>query len=224
MWIDDLIFEKASKPMHLELWIPKIPVVVLGRSNEAATECNQEKCAELGIPILKRAGGGGTVVLHPGCAVIALGAWMQNPFKNDHYFSLINQAIASVIESSFELPPVRQRGISDLAIQDKKIGGTSLFRSKGYLLYQCSILVDTKIDLIEACLKHPSKEPDYRAGKTHREFIAGLNEFKPNLTPEILLNELRKKLSTALLTSLNPELAEVDEPHLAWILKKVEAK
>jgi lipoate-protein ligase A len=223
MWIDDMVFKNADKPLHLELWIPKSPVLVLGRSNDEARECEQNNCAKLGIPILKRAGGGGAVVLHSGCLVVAIGAWMQNPFRNDHYFSLINQTIAKEIESNFRVPPVKERGISDLAIMDKKIAGTSLFRSKGYLLYQCSILIDTKIELIEACLKHPSKEPDYRQGKSHREFIAGLNEFNRDLTPELLFTKLSQTLSSSLQMALSAELAPVDLSHLAWILKKVDA-
>lgn len=222
MWIDELLFEKADKDLACEVWVPLEPIVVLGKSNDVSLECNEERCAELSIPILKRAGGGGTVVLHNGCVVVSIGAWMRNPFKNDSYFQLINQAVAEILTDSFNLPKITQRGISDLAIGDRKIAGTSLFRSKGYLLYQASILVNSRIELIEQCLKHPSKEPDYRQGKSHRAFIAGLNEFNTELTAQTVLQGFQPKLLQGIRDGLGDELVSTDQNHLKWILKRLE--
>lgn len=221
MWIDELLFEKAERDLACEVWVPLDPLVVLGKSNDPSLECNEEICAQLAIPILKRAGGGGTVVLHNGCVVISIGAWMKNPFKNDFYFQLINRVVANILMDSYQLPEITQRGISDLAIGDRKIAGTSLFRSKGYLLYQASVLVNTRIELIEKCLRHPTKEPDYRQGKSHRAFIAGLNDFNPELTPQKILQLFQQKLTQSIRDCLGDELVTTDENHLKWILKRI---
>ncbi len=220
MKIDEIIFKEAAKSFFLKCWVPETNSVVLGRSNEAEKECHFDLCAQEGVEVLKRAGGGGTVVLHSGCVVVSFGAWMQQPFKNDVYFSLINKSISATIQKKYGLMDIKERGISDLAIGDKKIAGTSLFRSKGYLLYQASILVESRIDLIERLLKHPSREPDYRKGKTHRDFIAGLNEYVIGLTPGDLELALTQNLKSSLLELLKEELAEVDQNHLPWILNR----
>ena len=220
MKIDEVIFKEAAKSLFLRCWVPETNSVVLGRSNEAERECHLELCEQEGVEVLKRAGGGGTVVLHSGCVVVSIGAWMQQPFKNDVYFSLINKSISTTIQKQYGSIDIRERGISDLAIGDKKIAGTSLFRSKGYLLYQASILVESRIDLIERLLKHPSREPDYRKGKTHRDFIAGLNEYVIGLTPGELELVLSQNLKQSLIEILSDEFAEVDQNHLTWILNR----
>jgi len=220
MRIDEMIFKEANKSFFLKCWIPEETTVVLGRSNDPEKECHLEACENQGVEVLKRAGGGGTVVLHGGCVVVSFGAWMQHHFKNDVYFSLINQSIASTLEAELGSLKIVERGISDLAIGDKKIAGTSLFRSKGYLLYQASILVDSRIHIIEKLLKHPTKEPDYRGGKSHRNFVAGLSEFVPGIEPEEVEKILSKNLEKRLKNLLGNELAEVDEKHRPWILSR----
>ena len=223
MRIDELVFKEASENLFLTCWVPETTTVVLGRSNDAEKECHTKLCDQEGVEILKRAGGGGTVVLHSGCVVVSFGAWMHQPFKNDVYFSLINQSISTAIQKKYGSLDIRERGISDLAIGDKKIAGTSLFRSKGYLLYQASILVDSRVEMIERLLKHPSKEPDYRQGKTHRDFVAGLNEYIPGLSPKELVLVFNQSLKNILLEFLGEELSEVDPNHLSWILKRGES-
>lgn len=224
MRIDEMIFKEAARSFFLKCWIPEETTVVLGRSNDPEKECHVEACKKEGVEVLKRAGGGGTVVLHGGCVVVSFGAWMQQAFKNDVYFSLINQSIAAVLEGELGTLQIKQRGISDLAIGDKKIAGTSLFRSKGYLLYQASILVDSRIHIIESLLKHPTKEPDYRRGKSHRNFVAGLSEFVTGLTAQDVEKILSKKLERVLRDFLGEELAAVDEKHLPWILSRAQLK
>ena len=61
-------------------------MVVLGNSNKSEKECYQESCEADGVPVLKRYGGGGTVVLHDGCLVVSFGFWVRDYFENDYYF------------------------------------------------------------------------------------------------------------------------------------------
>ena len=130
-----------------------------------------------GIPVLRRSGGGGTVLLHPDCIIVGLGIWVKDFYKNDFYFRCINDAIMdslALIDNKFF--DLYQDGISDIAYKEKKIAGTSLFRSRNYLLYQASILFKTDVGTIEKALPHPSREPNYRKNKSHREFLIGLSD------------------------------------------------
>jgi lipoate-protein ligase A len=47
---------------------------------------------------------------------------------------------------------------------------------RDFVLYLGSVLVNPDYPGIERYLAHPSREPEYRAGRTHRDFIAGLAE------------------------------------------------
>src|SRR5262249_25600881 len=71
-------------------------------------------------------------------------------------------------------------GTSDLALEDgangaaKKFSGNSLRVKRRHLLYHGTLLFDFDLSLISRCLKHPPREPDYRQGRRHDEFVANL--------------------------------------------------
>ncbi|MCB9228768.1 MAG: hypothetical protein H6618_04070 [Deltaproteobacteria bacterium] len=193
MWIDDEMLMRCHEDRALSVWVPEYPMVVLGSSNRVEEECLEEACLRDGIPLLKRYGGGGTVLLHPGCVVLSLGLWTEHPYRNDRYFSMINQALAGCLLSRWpELEGIEERGISDLAIGGKKIAGTSLFRSRHYLLYQASVLVEPRAQLMGRYLAHPGREPEYRQGRSHEDFVSGLSLYVPALSPHMLCQELEQ--------------------------------
>lgn len=177
MWIDDQILARHESHLALDIWVPDNHLVVLGSSNKAESECHLENCEADSVPILRRYGGGGTVVLYPGCVVISLGCWVARHFENERYFRMINAAINHCLHASFPLGVrLTQNGISDLVAGERKYGGTSLFRSRNYLLYQASLIVDCDREMISRYLSHPSREPDYRNGRDHGSFLVGLAE------------------------------------------------
>lgn len=222
MWIDNQIFEHSHHQVCLRNYVVNETCVVLGRSNKAELECNLDHTSADGIPILKRAGGGGTVLLYSGCAIVSLGLWLDHPFNNQYFFEQINDSVASSVNDILnQTQPIRQRGISDLAVGDRKIAGTSMFRSKGYLLYQASIIVDLDIQLIERYLAHPSSEPDYRRGKSHRDFLAGLSEFDVNLSSQKLVEGFDKYLEVHLMNRLSKHLVEPDLAHVKHLKSRI---
>ncbi|HET9237604.1 MAG TPA: hypothetical protein VFO10_10155 [Oligoflexus sp.] len=174
MWIDDQVLKACARPLATEVWIPEAPMVVLGRGNKVEKEVNVRACVEDGIPILKRLGGGGTVLLHSGCLIVSLGLWVKEFYANDRYFRLLNQSVIDCLNRELPQLAFDQRGHSDIVHGQLKIAGTSLFRSRNYLMYQASILIDMQIEWIEKYLAHPSLEPDYRKGRSHRDFLTDL--------------------------------------------------
>lgn len=175
MWIDDQILKQFKKTLHAEIFVPQTTCVVLGSGNDEALEVNLESCQESSISVMRRYGGGGTVVLYPGCVVVSLGCWVKEQFQNTLYFRLINQGVINSLATTWpNLNDLSQAGLSDITLGDKKIAGTSLFRSRNYLLYQASLLVDLDHELVSRALRHPTKEPDYRHGRSHDEFLTSL--------------------------------------------------
>ena len=49
------------------------------------------------------------------------------------------------------------------------------------MLYHGTLLDDFDIDLVGSILKHPPREPDYRAGRPHAAFLANLHLGRPLL-------------------------------------------
>src|SRR4051812_5844165 len=97
MWIDDVILKRCGERMAIDSWIPEHPLVVLGSSNQSNVEVEEGLCAADGVPILKRYGGGGTVLLYDGCLVVSVGAWVRQHFQNKLYFSALNQAVINTL-------------------------------------------------------------------------------------------------------------------------------
>ena len=207
MWIDDDILACCAEPVALATFVPVAPMIVLGAANDEATEVDLATAKSDGVAVLRRYGGGGTVVLHGGCTVVSLGLWVRQPFQNRFYFELVNSAVIDALSSAWPpLSVLSQRGLSDLVHGHLKVGGTSLFRSRHYLLYQASLLVEPRVELIERYLQHPSREPDYRQGRAHRSFLCGLNDLVAGLESKAVAQALQAHLPAALRGRLGAEL------------------
>lgn len=148
---------------------PSSPCVVMGRGSKLELEVNDDTCAALGIPILRRRGGGCSVLLDPGQLVVALAIRAEGIGDNDRHFREITRWMIHALDRS-GVSGVTQQGISDLTLGDKKIGGSCIYRRKGLLYYSTTLLVEPDMKLMESVLKHPPREPEYRARRTHRDF------------------------------------------------------
>jgi lipoate-protein ligase A len=226
MWIDDQLIRRCDKDLVTEMWLPTHPLVVLGRSNQAHQEVNEAQCERDGVPVLQRYGGGGTVLLHPNCLVVSVGAWVSSPYQNDLYFKLLNQSVMRTIQKALSVE-LAQKGYSDIVWGMQKVAGTSLFRSRQYLLYQASILVETEIDAIELYLKHPSREPDYRGARSHRQFLSSLNDVArvtggSELSAEEWLNLFQTDYKQIIRDLLVDELVEPVSAHIPHLLKRAQ--
>ncbi len=218
MWIDQRVVEHCHKPLISLSWIPDSVCVVLGNSNHFEKECKVENCLADSISVLKRSGGGGAVVLHPGCVILSVGMWVKNYYRNAEYFKIINDTVIECLKEADEkFDNLSQNGISDITLNGRKIAGTSLFRSRNYLLYQASILVDSKLHLIERYLGHPTQEPEYRKGKSHKDFLSSLNEVVPTISCEDIKNIFENNLELKLRKLLEDDFVEVPEKQLIYL-------
>lgn len=215
MWIDDDILERSHEPLALTSWVPDRPVVVLGSSNVAVNEVEMERCAEAGISVLKRYGGGGTVLLHGGCVIVSAGVWVSQLYQNKLYFDVMNRAVIAALAAAWPtLANLTQRGLSDIVMGQKKVAGTSLFRSRNYLLYQASLLIEPRIEMIAHYLKHPTKEPDYRQGRSHGDFITGIADLAQGATIEACHAQLDLTLAQHITAFLGDERIEPIEAQI----------
>ncbi len=220
MWIDDEVLARCGEDIALNIWKPKERMVVLGRSNKASIELLKSICDQDGIPIVKRLGGGGTVLLHPGCLVVSVGAWVRDYYQNNLYFHLLNQSVIDALNMKLPECSFSQRGFSDIVSGERKLAGTSLFRSRNYLLYQASILVELRVADIERYLAHPSAEPDYRLGRSHREFLMGLEELSA-LSVDDWEQHFKSHFQAIVTVKLETEALSAQESQLAHIKSRI---
>jgi lipoate-protein ligase A len=147
--------------------------VVIGRGGHQELELNTARIADDGITVFKRPGGGCSVVLDPGNLIISVAAPVPGIGGIKSSFAAISDWLVTAL-GACGVPGVRQRGISDLAIGEKKIGGSCMYRTRDLVYYSTTLLLDPDLDLVDRYLLHPPREPDYRAGRSHRYFMGSL--------------------------------------------------
>lgn len=148
--------------------------VVIGRGSKPDVELNIDACLDDAVPVLKRHGGGCSVVLDPGNLIVSL-VLPERGFR-DHRrnFTCITGWLIEGL-ATVGVVGVYHDGISDLVIDDRKIGGSCLYCSKDLLYYSSTLLVDPDLKSVGRYLKHPPREPAYRRDRSHTDFMGRLS-------------------------------------------------
>jgi lipoate---protein ligase len=161
----------------LRFWEPRETFVVVGYANKTGTEVNVSACAAKGIPIFRRCSGGGTVLQGPGCLNYALILRITDdgPLRN---ITSANQFIMernrAAIEAILSQNQITVSGHTDLAAGGRKFSGNSQRRKKNFLLFHGSFLLNFDLALVAEFLRMPSLQPDYRASRSHDDFLMNL--------------------------------------------------
>jgi lipoate-protein ligase A len=174
--------------------------IVHGPSCYVENEIDVQRCRQDGVPIYARRGGGGTVVLSQGMIVIVVvGHKTSSPGGIKDLFSSVHRPLISIL-ASMGIDTVREQGISDLAIDGKKILGSSLYipRKSEAFCYQSVLMVYSNPLLIPRYLKHPPREPDYRQGRSHEDFCTTLSREGCSMELPVLAREIARGLRSSL--------------------------
>jgi lipoate---protein ligase len=177
--LDEALLEWCAQSPEREVlrcWESAIPFVVLGRTNAAATEVDLDACAQLGLPVLRRCSGGGTVIQGPGCLSYAVvlrldrqpelaGITGTNRWILDRHRAVLADLLGE---------PVQVEGITDLTRGGRKFSGNAQKRGRTHLLFHGTFLLRFDLALMQRVLRPPSRAPAYRADRTHAGFVDNL--------------------------------------------------
>ena len=185
----DLV-DMGDYPETLRFWESPVPFVVTGYGNRLAEHVNLPRCQELGITVLRRCSGGGTVIQGPG--VLSYALILRLP-ESDSSIEPLNtlpgcpgitetnrfimncqaEALSQVLGCK-----VYVDGITDLAIdkagQRLKFSGNAQRRKRRSVLFHGTFLLNLNLDLVETVLLHPPIQPPYREGRHHGSFMTNL--------------------------------------------------
>jgi lipoate-protein ligase A len=148
---------------------PRLAVVV-GRFGDVEREVDEHRCRADRVPICRRISGGGAVVIGPGCLnySFVLSLDRRPELRDiDRSYDLILGWVADAIG----VAGVRRAGVSDLAIGDRKIGGSAQRRGRRALLHHGTLLYAFDTDAMNRYLNGPSRQPAYRANRPHAAFV-----------------------------------------------------
>ena len=147
--------------------------VVVGRGGKTPVEVDTAAVEADGAPLLRRRGGGCAVVLDPGNLVVSLAAPLEGVGGVTSAFAACTRWLCRGLEAA-GVPGVRGDGVSDLVLDDRKVGGSCIYRTRGLVYYSTTLLIAPDLDLVERYLPHPPREPEYRRGRRHRDFMGAL--------------------------------------------------
>ena len=169
----DFSIFNSEKDNDYYLWHPEDRFIVLGRANKPETSLNIDEVKNDNIAVYKRPSGGETVILTPNTLVISVKVKIDDVINTHKHFKIINNKITNAL-SGLGVKNLFMKGISDISIGNKKILGSSIYKRKEVLFYHAVLNIGESVDVISKYLKHPLKEPDYRKGRNHKEFITSL--------------------------------------------------
>jgi lipoate-protein ligase A len=169
----------------LLFWEPRETFVVVGYANKVATEVNAAACAAKGVPIFRRCSGGGTVLQGAGCMnySLILRITDDGPLRSitsaNQFIMERNRAAIESLADQFRIRnsefQISIRGHTDLCLGNLKFSGNSQRRKKNFLLFHGTFLLKFDLALVEEFLRMPSLQPDYRASRSHDDFLVNLN-------------------------------------------------
>lgn len=188
--LDELLLQQVDENpdrVILRTWLPDRPFVVVGRSNAVAMEVDVPQCRSEGAVVYRRTSGGGAVVLGPGCLAFAL----VIPLTDEWLAGGVTAATRSVMQTiATGLQPLASgvivQGISDLAVGDRKFSGNSQRWLRRAFLHHGTILFDFDLACIGRLLKSPSRQPEYRSGRSHLDFVMNLRASRESLVEALV--------------------------------------
>ncbi len=170
-----LLADLGEMPESIRVWQFARPVVVMGRSTKVDYEVDRDYCREHDVPVLRRCSGGASVVGGPGCLMYSVVLDLDRHGelrKIDAAHSYVISRVLAAVRRQFT--DVSLQGICDLTYRNRKFSGNSLRVARSHLLYHGTILYDSDLDLLASCLTNAPRQPQYRDGRQHDQFVTNV--------------------------------------------------
>ena len=150
------------------------PMVVLGRSGRLERDLHLDAVSADGVEVFRRLGGGGAVVLDPGTVQVETAGLIEGPLRLTEWLASFSEWLAAGLELAARTG-VSRRDVCDLTLGERKVAGACLYRSRNLVHYSVSVLAQAPVALMERYLRHPVRQPSYRAQRSHGAFVASLD-------------------------------------------------
>ena len=155
-------------------WRTDAPTVVVGKAVDIEQEVNVEHCRASGTAIVRRESGGRAVWVGPGTLQYAFALpYSLSPELEDIVSTkrFCNRLLLGALHAGV---PVVEDISGDLVVGARKVAGLALRRVRTAVLLHGTILEGASLPAIAQALRHPLREPGYRRGRSHVEFLANL--------------------------------------------------
>ena len=180
--IEEALFRATSNNYLLINDGVESPAIVLGISGKPEALVHEDRAREMGVPMVKRFTGGGTVVVDEdsimatvivggGASGFGLDCFPRQIMEWTH--GLLTTATAAKAATAARKRNTFSLRENDFTIGSRKIGGNAQAISGDKFLQHTSFLWDYRDDRM-ALLKTPEKQPAYREQREHGGFVERL--------------------------------------------------
>ena len=173
--LPDLSVMESREDFAFRIWQPDKVYAILGRANNPTGSLIVEDIINDNVTVTQRPSGGEAVILSPGMLVFSAKIRFERGMNTKDIFKSINRNLISRL-SALGIENLQSRGISDLSIGERKILGSSMYLNKDKLFYHAVLNLYADTSLITKYLSHPKREPDYRKGRSHKDFVSSLQK------------------------------------------------
>lgn len=167
--------ERGLAPETLRFWESPVFFVVIGTAQALHDEVYEDRCRGDGVAILRRCSAGGCVLQGPGCLNFALALRTEGRPEiaalHPSYNFILGAIIRAFARRGLHLETA---GVSDLALEGRKISGNAQRRRRRAILHHGTLLYRADTARMDRYLKEPLKRPVYRGERTHAQFVAAL--------------------------------------------------
>ena len=179
--------ESGTGDEVLRVWRWPRQAVVLGAGGVLSDDVDEAQCLADAILIARRASGGGTVLLGPGCLLFSLVLDVNAAPELSHIGSSYRYILERIARSLVDVQPgIEFAGTSDLSVGGRKFSGNAQQRKRRFILHHGSLLHAFDLTMVERYLKLPPRRPEYRGTRPHAEFLMNLPD-----QPDELVARLR---------------------------------
>ena len=180
---DDALIEStvAKNTLQFSCYPFPHPAIVAGNGSLLSREIRLEKINADHIPVYRRQGGGCAVFLDKGSLIVST-AFPARGFSGIRWlFARCTRWLIKGLNRT-GINGIYPDGISDLVVDNHKIGGSCLKRSKDFAYFSASILISTDLDRMGDYLEYPPREPEYRKSRVHHDFVRNLSHYYHGIT------------------------------------------
>ncbi len=215
---EEFVFQTFREDDVFLLW-QNTPAVIVGSYQNICREVHVETLRKLGIPIVRRMSGGGTV---------------YHDLGNVNYTYITSQdglvdydrCLQPVIEALNDIGvPARKNRTCDIAIGDRKISGSAQHSAGGRLLHHGTLLFQSDLAVLDKITTHHKNDCFQSKGTVSA--ICSVTNIADHLAVPMTLEEFRTRLLDRMVPPGSPRLtltpeqeAEVcrlrDEKYRSW--------
>ena len=199
---EEFVFQTFREDDVFLLW-QNTPAVIVGSYQNICREVHVETLRKLGIPIVRRMSGGGTVYHDLGNVNYTYITSQDGLVDYDRCLQPVIEALNAIGV------PARKNRTCDIAIGDRKISGSAQRAAGGRLLHHGTLLFQSDLAVLDKITTHHKNDCFQSKGTTSA--ICPVTNIADHLAVPMTLEEFRKRLLDRMVPPGSPRLALTPE-------------